>query len=279
MAETAAAEAPVRIACIQIEPRIGEKPVNLRVTEAMIREAAAKGARLLVLPELCNSGYMFKSRAEAFELAEPAPSGESCDLWRRLAHELGLTLVAGICERDGNALYNSAVIYSNLENYKEAVRVLDMAVGLYPQNKELLSLAGQTKYQSDDAAGAVTVLKKALEIDPTDETVHQFLFLSYTKLKKQEESVAEYTVYKALSDGKQKVGPALKIWVDSAGNRLGAQQQITKTVGTEGYPDEVRTYPDGDKTLECFFYWGKGKAITFLNGQHFSQLAFPPKKS
>ena len=178
-----------------------------------------------------------------------------------------------------NALYNSAVIYSNLENYKEAVRVLDMAVGLYPKNKELLSLSGQTKYQADDPAGAVTVLKKALEIDPTDETVHQFLFLSYTKLKKQEESVAEYTVYKALSDGKQKVGPALKIWVDSAGNRLGAQQQITKTVGTEGYPDEVRTYPDGDKTLECFFYWGKGKAITFLNGQQFSQLAFPPKKS
>jgi len=178
-----------------------------------------------------------------------------------------------------NALYNSAVIYSNLENYKEAVRVLDMAVGLYPKNKELLSLSGQTKFQADDAAGAVVVLKKALEIDPTDPTVHQFLFLSYTKLKKQEESVAEYTVYKALSDGKQKIGPALKIWVDSAGNRLGAQQQITKAVGTEGYPEEVRTYPDGDKTLECFFYWGKGKAITFLNGQHFSQLSFPPKKS
>ena len=178
-----------------------------------------------------------------------------------------------------NALYNSAVIYSNLENYKEAVRILDMAVGLYPKNKELLSLAGQTKVQAEDAAGAVVVLKKALEIDPSDATVHQFLFLAYTKLKKQEESVAEYTVYKALSDGKQKVGPAVKIWVDSAGNRLGAQQQITKTVGTEGYPEEVRTYPDGDKTLECFFYWGKGKAITFLNGQHFSQLSFPPKKS
>lgn len=178
-----------------------------------------------------------------------------------------------------NALYNSAVIYSNLENYKEANRILDQAVELYPKNKELLSLAGQTKYQSGDAQGAVVVLKKSLEIDPTDQTVHQFLFLSYTKLKKQDESVAEYTVYKALSEGKQKVGPALKIWVDSAGNRLGAQQQITKTVAAEGYPDEVRTYPDGDKTLECFFYWGKGKAITFLNGQHFSTLTFPPKKA
>jgi tetratricopeptide (TPR) repeat protein len=61
-----------------------------------------------------------------------------------------------------NALYNSAVIYSNLENYKEAVRVLDKAVELYPKNKELLSLSGQTKYQSDDAAGAVVVLEEGI---------------------------------------------------------------------------------------------------------------------
>lgn len=178
-----------------------------------------------------------------------------------------------------NALYNSAVIYSNLDNFKEAVRVLDLAVGLYPTNKELLSLAGQTKYQAGDFAGAVVVLKKALEIDPTDPTVHQFLFLSYTKLKKQDESVSEYTVYKALSDGKQRIGPALKIWVDSADNRLPAGHQLKKTITADGYPDEIRTYLDGEKTLESWFYWGKGKAITFLSGQFFSQASFPPKKS
>jgi len=177
-----------------------------------------------------------------------------------------------------NALYNSAVIYSNLENYKEAVRVLDMAVGLYPKNKELLSLAGQTKYQADDAAGAVVLLKKGLEIDSADQTLHQFLFLSYTKLKKQDEAIAEYTIYKALSEGKQRVGPALKIWVESADNRLPAGHQLKKTITADGYPDEVRTYLDGDKSLESWFYWGKGKAITFLNGQPFSQATFPPKK-
>ena len=177
-----------------------------------------------------------------------------------------------------NALYNSAVIYSNLENYKEAVRILDKAVELYPKNKELLSLAGQTKYQADDAAGAIVVLKKALELDPADQTVHQFLFLSYTKLKKQEDSVAEYTVYKALSEGKQRVGPALKVWVDSADNRLPAGHQLKKTIAADGYPEEIRTYLDGEKTLESWFYWNKGKAVTFLNGQLFSKASFPPKK-
>jgi len=121
-------------------------------------------------------------------------------------------------------------------------------------------------------------LKKGLEIDSADQTLHQFLFLSYTKLKKQDEAIAEYTIYKALSEGKQRVGPALKIWVESADNRLPAGHQLKKTITADGYPDEVRTYLDGDKSLESWFYWGKGKAITFLNGQPFSQATFPPKK-
>src|SRR5688572_29141490 len=108
--EAASAEAPVKVACIQMEPRIGDKPGNLKKTERMIREAAKQGARLLVLPELCNSGYMFKSRVEAFELSEPVPGGQTTKLWTRLAAELGLTIVAGICELEGNALYNSAVV-------------------------------------------------------------------------------------------------------------------------------------------------------------------------
>jgi N-carbamoylputrescine amidase len=108
--ETNIAESPLRVACIQMEPRIGDKPGNLQKSERMIRDAAKAGARLIVLPELSNSGYMFQTRDEAFGLAEPIPDGETCRLWARLANETGVTLVAGICERDGAALYNSAVV-------------------------------------------------------------------------------------------------------------------------------------------------------------------------
>jgi predicted amidohydrolase len=103
------AEAPLRVACVQMEPVIGDKSGNLAKSERMIREAAAAGAKLIVLPELANSGYMFKTRDEAFALSEPVPGGETTDLWGRLAKMLGVTIVAGICERDGNALFNSAV--------------------------------------------------------------------------------------------------------------------------------------------------------------------------
>ena len=68
-------EAVVKIACIQMEPVVGDKQRNLQKSLAMIEEAASQGARLVVLPELCNSGYVFASRDEAFELAEPVDSG------------------------------------------------------------------------------------------------------------------------------------------------------------------------------------------------------------
>ena len=66
--------------------------------------------------------------------------------------------------------------------------------------------------------------------------------------------------------------------MDSAGNRLPKGHQLDKTKAAEGYPEEVRTFMDGDKTLESWFYWTKGKSITFLEGQVFSQATFPPTK-
>ena len=51
------AESPITVACIQMEPKIGEKEANVAHSLDKIAEAAGKGARLIVLPELCNSGY------------------------------------------------------------------------------------------------------------------------------------------------------------------------------------------------------------------------------
>ena len=100
----------VNIACIQFDPQIGQKSANVERSVELIKEAAAKGARIVVLPELCNSGYVFESRAEAFALAEVIPKGETCRAWIKIAQELSIILIAGIAERDGSVLYNSAVV-------------------------------------------------------------------------------------------------------------------------------------------------------------------------
>jgi len=100
----------VKIACLQFHPRFGDVQGNLARSIAQIEKAADAGAKIVVLPELANTGYVFQSRAEAFELAEVVPEGPSSAAWAEVAARRGLILVAGITERDGDRLYNSAVI-------------------------------------------------------------------------------------------------------------------------------------------------------------------------
>jgi N-carbamoylputrescine amidase len=100
----------VRIAVGQFEPRVGEKERNVARTLELIDEAASRGVELLVLPELCNSGYVFESKEEAESLAEGVPGGPTVEAWLERCVARGLTLVAGIAEREGDALYNSAIV-------------------------------------------------------------------------------------------------------------------------------------------------------------------------
>jgi predicted amidohydrolase len=93
-----------------MEPVVGKKDDNLRRSIEMIEEAAGNGAGLVVLPELCNSGYVFETREEAFALSEEVPGGPTMQAWIQVASRHNLHIVAGINERDGDALYNSSAV-------------------------------------------------------------------------------------------------------------------------------------------------------------------------
>ncbi len=98
------------IACIQMEPVIGDKPTNIARSIGFIETAVERGAELVVLPELANTGYVFRDRQEAAELAEPVPGGETTAAWSEIASRRNITIVAGITERAGDTLFNSAVV-------------------------------------------------------------------------------------------------------------------------------------------------------------------------
>src|SRR4029077_20125369 len=88
-------EASVTVAVIQMEPLFGATSRNVERSIALIDQAAAKGAELAVLPELCNTGYVFQSRAEARSLAEEIPDGPSTRGCMEVAARHGLHIVAG----------------------------------------------------------------------------------------------------------------------------------------------------------------------------------------
>lgn len=104
------ARPPLKVSCIQFEPAFGDVAGNVARSSELIRAAARDGGKLIVLPELANTGYVFETQEEAFALAEDVPDGPTSQAWGALARELGVHIVAGIAERGGDVLFNSALI-------------------------------------------------------------------------------------------------------------------------------------------------------------------------
>jgi predicted amidohydrolase len=99
------------IAVCQLGLAIGDVDANRAAAAAAVSDAAARGAALVVLPELCDSGYVFASTAEARQLAAPAAQNPTLQGWQVLAASHGVVVVGGFCELGGDGeLYNSAAI-------------------------------------------------------------------------------------------------------------------------------------------------------------------------
>jgi predicted amidohydrolase len=127
---------PRRIACAQLAPAIGDLEGNRALAAGAIEEAAAQGAALVVLPELCTSGYVFADADEARALAEPA-DGPTAATWHALARRHGLVVVGGVCERDDDAtLRNSAIVVD-----RDGLRAVYRKTHLWDREK-LIFLAG-----------------------------------------------------------------------------------------------------------------------------------------
>jgi predicted amidohydrolase len=110
LAGKAEARSALKVACVQFEPVIGDIAGNLDQMEKRIRAAHAEGAAVIVLPELADSGYVFNDSDEVGRLASPIPDGKSALRLIGLAKTLGIHIVSGLAERDGETFYNSAII-------------------------------------------------------------------------------------------------------------------------------------------------------------------------
>jgi N-carbamoylputrescine amidase len=100
----------MRVACAQYAVREGDPDHNLERSLYFIQRVAAEGTNLVVLPELANSGCDLDSRERALDLAEEIPTGPTVRAWRREAEVSGICVVGGVLEREGDTLYNSAVL-------------------------------------------------------------------------------------------------------------------------------------------------------------------------
>jgi predicted amidohydrolase len=92
---------------IQFSPEFGSVNENIDKAISMIEKADAE---LIVLPELFNTGYLFISPEEVVNLAEEIPAGKTTRALCAIARRKNINIVAGIAEKSGSDLYNSAFL-------------------------------------------------------------------------------------------------------------------------------------------------------------------------
>ncbi len=97
----------MKAAFFQFSPVFGD--IRGNVGKA-VQTLAALTADLVVLPELFNTGYQFASREEVEKLSEEVPSGFTTRSLADLSRKKAFYIVAGLAERDGDNIYNSAVL-------------------------------------------------------------------------------------------------------------------------------------------------------------------------
>jgi predicted amidohydrolase len=98
-------------AAVQFEPKFARPDLNVPRLLALIEEAAVRGARLIVLPEMSNIGYCFESREEVAPYVQPVPGPFTRQIEEVSAHH-GCVVVCGTGEVDeeSDLYYNTAIV-------------------------------------------------------------------------------------------------------------------------------------------------------------------------
>ncbi|MDN4492032.1 carbon-nitrogen family hydrolase [Ureibacillus aquaedulcis] len=100
----------MKIGCIQMNVGFGKVDENFERAEQLIREAASKGAELVVLPEMWNTGYALEKLGE---LADKDGARSKAFL-QGLSSELGIHIVGGsVATEKDEKFYNTMYVYNN----------------------------------------------------------------------------------------------------------------------------------------------------------------------
>ncbi len=98
------------VACVQMCMQ-QEVEANIATADRLLRQAAAQGAQVVLLPELFERPYFCQERCYAYyRFAAPVMENAAVQHFQKVAAELQLVIPVSFYERDGNVLYNSVAM-------------------------------------------------------------------------------------------------------------------------------------------------------------------------
>jgi predicted amidohydrolase len=135
----------MRVGFLQLRVKFGEVKKNVKKAVTLLDKVSDA---TIVLPELFNTGYLFKNQKEVNSLAEPLQRGYTVSEMKKIAKKRNLTLIFGMAEKKARMVYNSAVCVSpkgKVESYQK-VHLFDREKLFFKPGKSLKMIgAGGSK--------------------------------------------------------------------------------------------------------------------------------------
>lgn len=97
----------MKIGFLQLRPQFGRVRENIKMARSMLSGVTDA---TIVLPELFNTGYLFRNMEEVKDLAESVARGYTVGEMKKLAKKQNLNLVFGMAESKSRKYYNSSVL-------------------------------------------------------------------------------------------------------------------------------------------------------------------------
>ena len=98
----------INVAALQLQLDLGAEQDNIAAVSALVEQAAAQGAQVVLPPELFAGGYFCREEDERFfALARPTAEHPSVRAMQQLAAKLKVAIPTSFFERDGHHYYNT----------------------------------------------------------------------------------------------------------------------------------------------------------------------------
>jgi predicted amidohydrolase len=100
----------VKVGFLQLRPKFGEVKRNIGEAKSILKNVSEA---TIVLPELFNTGYLFRTMDELKDLAESVASGYTVSEMKKIAKSKKLNLIFGMAEKQNKKFYNTAVLITS----------------------------------------------------------------------------------------------------------------------------------------------------------------------
>lgn len=99
----------MKLGFLQIRSKFGETKKNVRKAVSLLNKVSDA---TIVLPELFNTGYLFKNQSEVEKLSETVQGGYTVTEMKKIAKKRNLNLVFGMAQKYKRKCFNSSVFVS-----------------------------------------------------------------------------------------------------------------------------------------------------------------------